>query len=211
MTKATSLSDLMLTRRHLLKGVTGMLASFLAMPALSAVLAKADIRKHRKGRRALDYPCQPPGPDTTPAVTPAFTPAEVAVITRLVHLILPTDATAGAAQTGTAEAVVYTLSLKGPDTIAGLQQAIAVIDATAQQQYGQPYAQLPDDAAQAMTAAIAASEPLAPFWGAVRSLAVLHFYAQPAGYEPLGMPGPSIDRGGFPDGRPGSGNLCTFA
>ncbi|MBV1774969.1 gluconate 2-dehydrogenase subunit 3 family protein [Burkholderiaceae bacterium DAT-1] len=189
-----------LSRRFALKSLLTAVAALASLPVLS-------LSRFTAGKR-IQPQIRSLSATFAPMAASVFTSDEAAIVTRLVTLILPTDGTAGAAETGTPAAVISSLSRQDSHTVAGMKQAIAAIDGIARQQFGQTFTGLPDAAANTLTALIATNTQLAPFWAAVRSLAVLHFYAQPAGYQPLGMPGPNLDKGGFPAGHPITSHLC---
>lgn len=54
-----------------------------------------------------------------------------------------------------------------------------------------------------VTDVLASNEDMKPFWEPFRILIALSYYGLPPAYEAIGLPGPSIDKGGFTaDGYP---------
>lgn len=140
----------------------------------------------------------PPTAPSTPVASAAFTDAEVAILTQLVDAILPADASASAVSLGTVDYVKAGLSMGGADALAPVKQGLAAIDGIALQLHGAGFAQLQAAQRDAVVAVVTQTAPLLPLWLGVRTLAVLHYYAQPLAYTDLALPGPSIDKGGFP-------------
>jgi len=141
----------------------------------------------------------PSGADraATGVATP-FDAAEIAILSSIVEAIVPTGATAGARETGSVQFVLATVQRYGEAAIAGTRQALLTVDQIARAQFGRGFAMLSVYERDAIVGLIAIEPAFAVFWNTVRSLSVLHFYAQPEGYRPIGLPGPNIDRGGYP-------------
>lgn len=141
----------------------------------------------------------PSGADraATGIATP-FDAAEIAILASIVEAIVPTGATAGARETGSVQFVLATVRRYGEAAIAGTRQALLAVDQIARAQFGRGFAMLGVYERDAIVGLIAIEPAFAVFWNTVRSLSVLHFYAQPEGYRPIGLPGPNIDRGGYP-------------
>lgn len=201
----TAFQSLSINRRTVLSGVVASLTALAASPALARVVSSLRRPLHEIGNRAVglaraNEPVQS---------TEVFTEQERAIVTRLVEIIVPSDGLPGARETGTAGSVLFALSEQDALVLQGIRQAIAAVDQISVSFFGQPFVMLPNSAAEQVVQAIAGSTELAPFWSSVRTLTVLDFYAQKPGYEPLGLPGPNIDRGGFPGGRSAPGaSLC---
>lgn len=128
-----------------------------------------------------------------------LTPTETEILAAIVAAIVPTDSTPGAADTGSATFVVNSIVARGAAALMAFKQALAAVDGIALSLHGTAFARLPAGARREVVGIVAATPALAPVWFGVRTLTVLHFYAQPAGYGPIGLPGPNIDRGGYPD------------
>lgn len=190
------------------RAAIGLIASIAALamsPAVAQLLSSLRPRKYRIGNRAIGLA----GGREQVRSGEAFSENERAIVTRLVEIIVPSDGLPGARETGTSGAVLFALGEQDARVLEGLRQAIGAVDAISIELFGQTFTALSDDAAEQVTGIVAEAPELAPFWSAVRTLTVLDFYAHEAGYEPLGLPGPSIDRGGFPDGRSTPGTvLC---
>lgn len=123
--------------------------------------------------------------------------AETKILAGIVAAIVPSDSTPGAADTDSVAFVANSIEARGALAVTAFKQALAAIDDIALQLHGTAFAQLPLSARHEVVAIVAAMPALAVFWYGVRTLTVLHFYAQPAGYRPIGLPGPNIDRGGY--------------
>jgi hypothetical protein len=197
-----------LTRRTML-GVMGGAMVLAAWPfALHARPPKRVLKC--RARRALEQPAVVADPAAQ--TDTGLTPEQAETVRRLVEVMIPSDTTPGAADTGSADFVLASLAGQDEETREAIAQAISAVDALALQAYGQPFRLLPPDSAQQVASIVSSHPQLAVFWHQVRSLAVLHFYAQPEGYEPLGLPGPSIDRGGYPGGVADDGSVfCPVA
>lgn len=173
-------------RRNVLKAVLGAGATLAAGSSLwcSAVSA-AHVPPSGADRAA------------TGIATP-FDAAEIAILSSIVEAIVPTGGTAGARETGSVQFVLATVRRYGEAAIAGTRQALLAVDQIARAQFGRGFAMLGVYERDAIVGLIAIEPAFAVFWNTVRSLSVLHFYAQPEGYRPIGLPGPNIDRGGYP-------------
>jgi len=111
----------------------------------------------------------------------------------LVQELIPTDDLPGAAEAGTAEAVLAhadELVLRG---VAALDRMGFAQLASAQRR--QVLEQLANGAPPPGWAAD--DPPPAQFWPAVRALALAQFYGSEQGRRVTGFPGPSVDRGGY--------------
>lgn len=142
------------------------------------------------------------------SIATPFGDAEIAILASIVEAIVPTDGTAGTRETGSAQFVLATVRGYGEAAIAGTRQALSAVDQIALAQYGRGFATLGASERDVIVGLIATEPAFAVFWDTVRSLTVLHFYAQPEGYRPLGLPGPNIDRGGYPQADAGREYGC---
>jgi hypothetical protein len=195
-----------MVRRRILQGSVAFLGMLAVQPLIAANLAAPIARLKRHASRSLAHPADERLTSSVAASTNTFTEGEQAIITRLVETMLPSDATPGARETGSAVFVIGSLQQRNASVFASIQQGLAAVDGISLQQFGQGFAIISDVQAEQIMGLVATHPQLAPLWSAVRSLAVFHFYAQPIAYEPLGMPGPNIDKGGFPDGQ---SNYCN--
>jgi hypothetical protein len=132
------------------------------------------------------------------AVAPRFTPEEEATLRAIAGHIVPSDATPGAADTVAPQMVLDIISDRPADQIEGFKAGLAAVNAVARQMGGDVLARLDPAAAAAVIQHIANDPDFRLFWESTRSLIVLTFYSLPEGYEPIGLPGPNIDQGGFP-------------
>lgn len=200
--------DSVSARRRVLRGMLAGAAVLLSSPAIAQWLSKLSLPRQRVGERAI----APMARGSRVLATSPFTDGEQLVLVRMVNLMLPADGTAGAHDVATDTRVLFVLEQQGPDVIAGLKQAVAAVDGISQQVSGAGFAGASDAAAQQVMAIIASTPQMAQFWYTLRNIAVLDFYAQPAAYQPLGLPGPNIDAGGYPGGRPrANGPMCPAA
>lgn len=186
----------MLSRRSVLKAMLGVSTVFVVGNPFWSAAVSADAAREKFHHKRFIRP-----PDADHAGIDIATPfgdAEIAILTSIVEAIVPTDGTAGAREVGSAEFVLATVRRTGEAAIAGARQALSVVDQIAWAQYGRGFATLVAHERDIIVGVIATEPSFALFWDTVRSLTVLHFYAQPEGYRPLGLPGPNIDRGGYP-------------
>lgn len=137
-------------------------------------------------------------------VPPVFTPEEVETVRTLADHIVPSDATPGAADTATPQIVLAIVGDRPGEQVEAFKAGLAGVNAVARQMGGDTLPRLDREAAAAVVEHVATAPEFAPFWEFIRSLVVLTFYSLPEGYEPIGLPGPNIDEGGFPFPPPGS-------
>lgn len=128
----------------------------------------------------------------------AFTNDEFNIIKSITSIIIPTDENPGANETGIAAYVLQVFQQRGTETVTSIQGALATINAQAQQFFSATYNDLTQQQKEQLVAIIAKAPEYAPFWVPLRTLTVLRFYSLPEGYKPAGLPGPNVDRGGFP-------------
>ena len=188
------LASATLNRRDVLKG----LAATSTLLSASLWAPFGHTKQESRPRFA-----QPSARNATAALTVTgsarLTAAEMDILAAIVAAIVPSDSTPGAADTGSAAFVANSIAARGEAALMAFKQALAAVDGIALSLHGTAFAQLPAAARQEVVGIVAVTPALAPFWFGVRTLTVLHFYAQPAGYGPIGLPGPNIDHGGYPD------------
>ncbi len=189
----------------------GALAGLLAAPSLARAEALAQARTAIDERLSLRLgrgrPHRPARPDSNDSITAkaedqALNEDQVATVGALAAAIVPADATPSARDLGAHLYAAAGLALVPPGDFAAIQAGLDSVAALALQTFGVAIADLPPEALEAFAAGLQEQPAVAPLWSAVRTLTVLYYYGQPQGYADLGLPGPSIDRGGFPD--PGS-------
>jgi hypothetical protein len=132
---------------------------------------------------------------TTPT---SFTRDEFEIIKSIASVIIPTDQTPGANEAGIAEYLAQFFQQQGTATVTAIKTVLNVINQQAQQLFGVAYNSLNLQQKQQLVQIIATNPVFAQFWGQFRGLTVLRFYSLPQGYLPAGLPGPNVDKGGFP-------------
>lgn len=140
-------------------------------------------------------------PAVTPRIAPAppaFTPEEADTVRTLADHIVPSDATPGAADTAAPEMVLAIVGDRPGDLVKELKDGLAGVNTVARQMAGDALPRLDRAAAAAVVEHVANAPEFRKFWDFIRSQVVLAFYSLPEGYEPIGLPGPNIDEGGFP-------------
>lgn len=190
--KSASGSGFNKRRRNLLLGVVCLPLVARSLPAPASLLLP------HPGRYPISALPLTEVPGIRPGEPPAFTEAEISAITRLVETMIPSDDTAGAREAGTAAFVVASLTDRGPESVTEIRQGLDALDHMAWIQFRRRFIHLDDTQTAALLETVHGTPEFAAFWHAIRSLAVLHFFSTPAGYVPLGLPGPTLDRGGFP-------------
>ena len=81
--------------------------------------------------------------------------------------------------------------------------ALDIINSISLSIFSLPIHKLDTASLAVITNTVATNNDLKPFWEPFRMLIAIIYYALPPAYEAIGMPGPSIDNGGFtPDGYP---------
>ncbi|WP_176256876.1 gluconate 2-dehydrogenase subunit 3 family protein [Derxia lacustris] len=138
-------------------------------------------------------------PTAAATATTALTAAEYAIVAALVGRIVPADRSPSALALGSADYVAAGLLARSADGGGAVSQGLAAVDALALQTFGIGFAALDAARQTALTEVVATEAAFAPLWGGIRALTVLHYYAQPAAYLDIGLPGPSVDSGGHPD------------
>jgi hypothetical protein len=81
--------------------------------------------------------------------------------------------------------------------------ALDAINDISLESFSFPIYELLSDELAILIEVVSTDPDLQPFWVPFRVLVALNYYALPTAYTAIGMPGPSIDHGGFtPDGYP---------
>ncbi|MDO4231326.1 MAG: gluconate 2-dehydrogenase subunit 3 family protein [Lautropia sp.] len=128
-----------------------------------------------------------------------FSPSQMVTLAALAAAIIPEDTTPSARDLGAGAYVATGLGLLPEEEVRLVKSGLDNIALLAEQQFGRSLDRLDPSSLQKLAGVISSSQELVPLWLAVRALTVLHYYAQEEGFSDLGLPGPSIDRGGFPD------------
>ena len=194
-------------RRRVLKAMFGAGAVFVAGNSFWSTAASAAMVQEKSHHMRFVRPTN--AVRAGAGSVALFGDAEIAIVASIVEAIVPTDGTAGARETGSVVFVLATVQHYGEAAVAGTRQALLAVDQIAWAQYGRGFATLDASERDVIVGLIATEPSFAVFWDTVRSLTVLHFYAQPEGYRPLGLPGPNIDRGGYPQADVGREYGCT--
>lgn len=127
-----------------------------------------------------------------------LTAHERATLEAIATTLLPSNGTPGAADTPLMEVVASFVAPQTPQQSGLLQLVLAQVDEVARALAGHVLARLPPAERDRVVRHLAETPALAPAWLLVRATIVLCFYSIPAAYESIGLPGPSIDRGGLP-------------
>lgn len=197
--------EISLSRRALLRSM--LLAPLAAIPiGLLVTNAARAMPVPHQSIRALSRP-RALTEQTIPSVT--LDSNDTAILRRIIEIIIPGGDTPGAHETSTPDFVIYNISRQGDTAIAGVKQALAGVDQISINNFGQPFVLLPVHIALQIAGIISSQPSFALFWSSIRSLTVFHYYAQPAGYRAIGLPGPSIDRGGYPNATLGTEQMCV--
>jgi hypothetical protein len=133
-----------------------------------------------------------------PAQAAALSDDESALVSALTEVIIPADRSPSAVQLGSPAFVIAGLLGTAGDGGAAVRQGLAGIDRVAQQMFGSGFCALGPADKNRVVEYVAGAPEFSPLWLGLRRLTVMHYYAQPAAYRDLGLPGPSIDAGGFP-------------
>lgn len=131
----------------------------------------------------------------------AFTDDEFKIIKSIASIIIPTDENPGANETGIAEYLLEVFQQQGPQTVEAAKAFLGIVNTQANQLFSAPYNGLNQAQKEKLVGIIATTPQFAPIWRQIRTLTVLRFYTLPEGYKPPGLPGPNVDRGGFPSVR----------
>lgn len=125
---------------------------------------------------------------------------QIDIIRSITSIMIPTDENPGAKEAGIAEYIAQILQFKGAEAMEQTKQVLGLINLRSMKLFGRPYNQLSEMNQKRIVDWLASDRRLAPFWTELRTLTVLRFYSLPVGYKPVGLPGPTIDRGGIPHG-----------
>lgn len=128
----------------------------------------------------------------------AFTDDEFKIIKSIASIIIPTDGNPGANETGIAEYLLEVFQQQGTKTVEAIKAFLGIVNTQANQLFSAPYNRLSEPQKEKLVGIIATTPQFAPIWRQIRALTVLRFYSLPEGYKPPGLPGPNVDRGGFP-------------
>lgn len=131
----------------------------------------------------------------------ALSSGQIDIIRSITGIIIPKDKNPGAKEAGIAEYIAQTLQFQRSEAIQQTKQVLDLIDLRAKKLFGKPYNQLSDANKNLMVDWLSSDRQMTPFWTKLRTMTVLRFYSLPLGYEPLGLPGPTIDQGGIPISR----------
>ncbi len=136
---------------------------------------------------------------TVTNVSSSLNAEQIDIIRSITSIMIPTDENPGAKEAKIAEYIAQYLKLQGPEAIKRTQQVLGFIELRAMKLFGKSYNQLSETKQKQIVDWLATDKQLAPFWTQLRTLSVLRFYSLPMGYKPVGLPGPTIDRGGIPN------------
>ncbi len=173
----------------------------ISLSALAGLLAAPESARAQALRQQLAATTG----DTDPLrlrkadTAPGLSDSQLATTAALAATIVPADATPSARDLGAHLHVAAGLALVPPADFAAVQGGLDAIADLARQTFGVPIEQLPPEALEAFGAGLSTHPQLTRLWYAIRTLTVLYYYGHPQGYADLGLPGPSLDRGGFPE------------
>ena len=119
----------------------------------------------------------------------------------MIERIVPSDETAGAAETKTGQTVKSIIESKGQQAVLAMQNALDTLDTMAINMFRLSFTALDNQQKDQLLSVVATDTNSSVFWSTIRDLSIVLHYSQPLGYNALGLPGPSIDTGGFPKGR----------
>ena len=119
----------------------------------------------------------------------------------MIERIIPSDETAGATETKTGQTVKSIIESKGKQTVLAMQNALEAFDEVAINTFRLSFTSLSNQQKDQLLGVIATDANSSVFWSTIRDLSIVLHYSQPLGYNALGLPGPSIDMGGFPKGH----------
>lgn len=134
----------------------------------------------------------------------SFTTQQDMVIRALVDGIFPPTPDAPAASDlPVAEMFISIAKSWEPEVFEATANALDIVAEISVSTFGAPPEDLNWSALDVLTTIIATNKPLRAFWGPFRTLVSLSYYSLPPAYIAIGLPGPSIDNGGFtPEGYP---------
>lgn len=131
-----------------------------------------------------------------------FSSEEEATVRTIADHIVPSDATPGAVDTTATQMVLGIIGDRPAEQIDAFKVGLVGVNAVAMQVGGDALYRLDRTTAALVIQQISTAPEFMRFWELLRSLIVLTFYALPEGYEPIGLSGPNIDQGGFPQPTP---------
>ncbi len=126
----------------------------------------------------------------------------LSVIRNLGTGIVPTTETPGATDLQVAEMIQVVYDTWPIYRQASFRAALEQVELIAFEQYGVTSDQFTQSMSMAFVVTLAQQERFRAFWVPFRTMIVLMYYGHPVGAASIGMPGPSLDTGGFtPDGE----------
>lgn len=133
-----------------------------------------------------------------------FTELEMNVIRSLQEGIMPaTTTTPGAKDLPVAEIFAAIASAWETDDFVATASALNLINDISLSISSLPVAELDAPSLASLVDMIANQADFASFWGPFRMLSTLSYYGLPPAYLAIGLPGPTIDKGGLtPEGYP---------
>ncbi len=114
------------------------------------------------------------------------------------HIIPSQNGNPGALEANSGNYVIAFIETQDATIIMAIQEALGAVNLISLSTFGKDFPTLSSENRNNVMETIAIAPALSEFWRLVRSLTVLHFYAQPIGYKHIGLPGPNIDKGGYP-------------
>ncbi len=144
------------------------------------------------------------------AATALLTTPEKNIINLITAEIIPTQsASPGATETGSASYVIAFIQTQSLAVIEAIQEALNAVNLISLSTFGLDFISLAPANRNVVVNVISTFPDLSEFWSLVRTLTVLHYYSQEAGYNDIGMPGPNIDKGGYPNATQGTQEDCV--
>ena len=131
------------------------------------------------------------------AAQAAFSPEEHATIQTMVYCMLPSGDGPGAADIEVMSMLLGILENQTAEQILFFKSELGHVNAMARSMFGADLAMLPQADADVVVTQVSINPERALFWYALRTTTMLCFYSIPEVYTSIGLPGPSIDDGGF--------------
>lgn len=126
----------------------------------------------------------------------------LSIIRNLGTGVVPTTDTPGAIDLQVAEMIQMVYNTWPSYRQDSFRTALEQVELMAFEQYGVASDQFTQNMSAAFVVTLAQLEYFRAFWIPFRTMVVLMYYGHPLGAASIGMPGPSIDTGGFtPDGE----------
>lgn len=134
----------------------------------------------------------------------AFTNQQVLTIRALAKGIFPRDAEIpSAADLPVTEMFLEVTSAWSATTLEIFSSTLDAVNNIAISTYASNVSGLNDNQLALFIDFLANNSSLTSFWGPFRTLTAILYYGLPPAYEAIGLPGPSLDKGGFnADGIP---------